>query len=170
MAIWRLVVPTLMLSAIACSSEVLSADLTVEVTGVRAGGGKIVFDLWRQGSDATRFPSFGSVPESKTNGKTGARSCDWTQGRTSICRQSVVVSGTSVSYTFRGLPNDKYAVSVFHDKDASWDANPGPPFNVPKEGYGVSVESGPPPLIPDFDSAKLSIDGTRSISIQLIYR
>ena len=135
MARWQLIASTLVISAIVGSSQALSADLTVQVKGISTGGGKIVLDLWRNGDHAQYFPDFGKVPAGKTNGKTGAGSCDWAPGKTTLCRQSTAAAGTSISYTFKGLPKGSYAVSVFHDKDESWDANPAPPFGIPKEGY-----------------------------------
>ncbi len=69
----------------------------------------------------------------------------------------VAVTETTVSYTFKDLPADNYAVAIFHDSNSDGKLNTNM-VGYPKENYGFSNNAfGTFGAVPSFEKAKLEV-------------
>ncbi|MDA9160995.1 DUF2141 domain-containing protein [Crocinitomicaceae bacterium] len=74
------------------------------------------------------------------------------------------VDAKTLNFTFKNLPNDDYAVAIFHDKNNNGvlDKNA---FGFPLEPYGFSRNARARFSAPAFNDAKIVLDGNQSIEI-----
>ncbi len=74
------------------------------------------------------------------------------------------VDAKTLSFTFKNLPHDDYAVAIFHDKNNNGvlDKNA---FGFPLEPYGFSRNARARFSAPPFNDAKIVLDGNQSIEI-----
>ena len=116
--------------------------ISVTVTNIEKAEGNVEISLYNQ---AEAFPH--------------------TKGR--FKTSTTTVSGNSVTYSFKNVPNGKYAIALFHDVNAngSMDKNI---FGIPKEPYGFSNNIVPKMSAPKFDQCAFSVNGATNISIKLI--
>ncbi len=76
------------------------------------------------------------------------------------------VEGDKVTATFKNLPKNYYAVSVYHDKNSNGELDKNF-LGIPQEGFAFSNNAmgsfGPP----TFDQAKFYVDSTQNISMSI---
>ena len=117
-------------------------DLTVEVTDVRGKEGELVIAL---------FEKEAGFPDQTTKAARVAR-----------------VSPETPRHTFQNLPEGKYVVVVFHDRDKNGKIEKSL-LGLPKEPVGLSNH---PKLgteqRPDFDKARIAVTRSGSVKINLI--
>lgn len=123
-------------------SAAWSAELTIEVLGMRSGDGLVHFGLY---DNPETFPD-----------KDGR--LDGTE---------IPITGGKAKAGFKGLKPGRYAVAVFHDENANGEFDQGL-FGLPLEDYGFSNQAlvffGPP----DFESASVLVpEKGLSITIRL---
>jgi len=76
------------------------------------------------------------------------------------------VDAKTLNFTFKNLPNDDYAVAIFHDKNNNGvlDKNA---FGFPLEPYGFSRNARARFSAPAFNDAKIELNGDETIEIQI---
>ena len=128
-------------SAVAApAAPAASGDLTLSVSGVRAGAGPVMVALFNE---------------------TG-----WAGEAGPVRAAAVPADGAVVSHVFEDLPAGSYGVRLYQDVDAdgALDANP---FGIPTEPYGFSnnapVRFGPP----GWDAAAFAVSGDAAHAIAL---
>ena len=76
------------------------------------------------------------------------------------------VDAKTLNFTFKNLPNDDYAVAIFHDKNNNGvlDKNA---FGFPLEPYGFSRNARARFSAPAFNDAKIELNGDETLEIQI---
>ena len=84
--------------------------------------------------------------------------------------KNVIINSASptASYTFKNLPFDVYAVSLYHDENNDRECNTNL-IGIPTEGYGFSNNVKPFLSAPEFEKAQFEFNKTSSIHITLRY-
>ena len=132
-------------AAPAMSGAAQAAELTIAVSGVNSGEGRVYVALHRAAAGV-------KFPDSK-----GAVAGVWR-----IARKG------GFSVTFAGLEPGRYAVNGFHDAngDGELDTNL---LGIPTEGYGfgngATGSFGPP----DFTAASIAVKGKASVDLPIGY-
>jgi uncharacterized protein (DUF2141 family) len=88
-----------------------------------------------------------------------------------IQRQAAEIDPQTLSaqFTFTGLPEGTYAVSVFHDENMNQKIDKNL-MGIPKEGYGASNNPAKRMGPPRFEDAKFTMNGAEhSLEIKLLY-
>ena len=124
--------------ALCCGS---SSDLTVNISGIESIKGSVYIAVF---SDSDSFPVFGK---------------QW-RG------ESISVTNKSMSYTFKNIPHDTYALAVFHDENNNGvlDKNA---LGIPLEPYGFSRNARARFSAPPFEDAQFNLKGKQSIDISI---
>ncbi len=128
------------LEASAPAAPASSGDLTLSVSGVRAGAGPVMVALFNEEGWAGRAAPVRAV--------------------------AIPAGGAVVSHVFENLPAGSYGVRLYQDVDADGelDANP---FGIPTEPFGFSnnapVRFGPP----GWDAAAFAVSGDAAHAIAL---
>jgi len=126
-----------------CSSFtfVKNNNLTVEVLGFSDNQGVVYVALYRE---TDSFPVIDAQYQGKTSG----------------------ISNKSAKVQFSGLPNEKFAVAVFHDrnKNGVMDKNL---LGIPTESYGFSNNAREMFSAPSFKSASFSINSETKVKIKI---
>ena len=116
-------------------------ELTIVVEGIEGSKGQIAIGLYDNEYDWGEEPFFGVY---------------------------VKISGSTVSYTFKNVPEGIIAVAIYHDENANEKLDKGL-FGIPKEGYAFSNNVfgsfGPP----KFEKASFLLNGKKTIEIDLKY-
>ncbi len=84
-----------------------------------------------------------------------------------IKRASVGVDTTTITQTFKNLPEGDYAIMTMHDVNSDKKMNKNA-IGFPDEPYGFSNNIKPTFSIPSFDEAKFTLKGDQKITIELI--
>jgi uncharacterized protein (DUF2141 family) len=118
-----------------------SSDLTVNISGIESIKGSVYIAVF---SDSDSFPVFGK---------------QW-RG------ESISVTNKSMSYTFKNIPHDTYALAVFHDENNNGvlDKNA---LGIPLEPYGFSRNARARFNAPPFEDAQFELKGKQSIEISI---
>jgi uncharacterized protein (DUF2141 family) len=84
-------------------------------------------------------------------------------------QQQKAITGTTVRYTFEGVPTGTYAVSVMHDENANGklDANF---LGIPTEGYGVSNNHTHAMSAPTWDESKFDVKDGQDVRLGIALR
>ena len=139
------VAASLALAAPATSDTVRAAELTIAVSGVNSGEGRVYVALHRAAA-GVKFPDM-----------KGAVAGAWRKARK---------GGFSV--TFAGLAPGRYAINGFHDTDGDGNLDTNL-LGIPTEGYGfgngATGSFGPP----DFASASIAVEGKASVELPIGY-
>ena len=124
--------------ALFCGS---SSDLTVNISGIESIKGSVYIAVF---TDKDSFPVFGK---------------QW-RG------ESFSVTEKSMSYTFKNIPYDTYAIAVFHDENDNGvlDKNA---LGIPLEPYGFSRNARARFSAPPFEDAQFNLKGKQSIDIAI---
>lgn len=77
------------------------------------------------------------------------------------------VTNDTLIFILNGVPKDKYAISVYHDKNSDNECNLNF-FGIPVEPYGFSKNYKPKIRKPRFEDCKIDVQKEMSITIQLI--
>ncbi len=81
----------------------------------------------------------------------------------------VEVTGLTITYIFKVIPQGTIAVAIYHDENMNEKLDTGL-FKIPKEGYAFSNNVfgsfGPP----KFESASFQLDGKKEIKIKIKYQ
>ena len=118
-----------------------SSDLTVNISGIESIKGSVYIAVF---TDRDSFPVFGK---------------QW-RG------ESFSVTEKSMSYTFKSIPYDTYAIAVFHDENDNGvlDKNA---LGIPLEPYGFSRNARARFSAPPFEDAQFNLKGKQSIDISI---
>ena len=118
-----------------------SSDLTVNISGIESINGSVYIAVF---SDSDSFPIFGK---------------QW-RG------ESISVTNKSMSYTFKNIPHDTYALAVFHDENNNGvlDKNA---LGIPLEPYGFSRNARARFSAPPFEDAQFELKEKHSIDISI---
>ncbi len=118
-----------------------SSDLSVNVSGIESIKGSLYIALFK---DPKTFPVFGK---------------QWSG-------QSIPVKEKSMSYIFKNIPHDSYAIAVFHDENNNGilDKNT---LGIPLEPYGFSRNARARFSAPPFKDAQFELKGKQSIDISI---
>jgi len=83
-----------------------------------------------------------------------------------LVEKDLPVDAKTLNFTFKNLPNDDYAVAIFHDKNNNGvlDKNA---FGFPLEPYGFSRNARARFSAPAFNDAKIELNGDETIEIQI---
>jgi len=121
------------------TSKDSTSNLTVTVTNIQNGKGKISFGLFRQ---VDMFPVKGKQFKGVF----------------------IDTKKPSTKYTFEHLANGCYAVAIFHDENGNGclDKNM---FGAPTEAYGFSRNARGTFSAPSFEEAKIELKENKSIEI-----
>ena len=76
------------------------------------------------------------------------------------------VDAKTLNFTFKNLPNDDYAVAIFHDKNNNGVLDKSA-FGFPLEPYGFSRNARARFSAPAFNDAKIELNGDETIEIQI---
>lgn len=129
-------------AALAESTPAGQGSLSVTVTGLHSGKGKLVACLWR---DSQGFPS-----------------CEKSRGAT---RLVVPVTATTMALSFAGVAPGSYAVTVHHDEDGNGRMKRNL-IGMPAEGVGVSNNPGG---MPGFAKSLVRVAGDGAITVRMRY-
>ena len=118
-----------------------SSDLTVNISGIESIKGSVYIAVF---SNSNSFPVFGK---------------QW-RG------ESISVTNKSMSYAFKNIPHDTYALAVFHDENNNGvlDKNA---LGIPIEPYGFSRNARARFSAPPFEDAQFELKGKQSIDISI---
>lgn len=144
-AAWAAIAASLALSQPAMSGAALAAELTVAVSGVNSGKGRVYVALHRAAGGVT-------FPDMK-----GAVAGAWRLARK---------GGFSV--TFAGLEPGRYAVNGFHDDNGNGDLDTNL-LGIPIEGYGFGNGAAGSFGPPDFTAASIAVNGKTSVELPIGY-
>ncbi len=122
----------------ALATPARSADVFVAVTGVRSADGTVLACLWTSGWG---FPS-----------------CE--NGRSNVKQIKVPALQGTVNFTFEGIPDGSYAISVGHDQNNDGVLERHRFLKYPIEGAGISNYNKPPRFIPLHHEATFDVKGT----------
>jgi uncharacterized protein (DUF2141 family) len=127
--------------ALCASSQAFAADLTVNISGIRAPEGQVMLALYGGAAD---FPKPGAQLQ--------ARIAQATQG--------------ALSFVFRDLPAGRYALVAFHDANGNGklDRNL---VGLPTEAFGFSNGAMGVASSPSFDKAAVDLGADTAIAISL---
>lgn len=124
-----------------------TSTLTVRVTGARNSKGKIGVAL---------FPNADGFPGDTTKALR-------------VQRADIDPASSNAQVVFDGIPQGKYAVSVFHDENMNGKLDKNF-VGAPKEGYGASNNPKKRMGPPRFEEAKFSLNQpAQTVEIKLIY-
>ncbi|WP_433831288.1 DUF2141 domain-containing protein [Flavobacterium anhuiense] len=86
-----------------------------------------------------------------------------------IANVKVKVTGDSIAYTFKCLPDGEYAVAVYQDENGNGkcDCNM---IGFPTEGFGFSKNYRPKFSAPKFDEVKIAVSQSVKTTIALIQK
>lgn len=124
-------------------AQASAADLTVWVSGMQTLKGNLEVALYRAGE---RFPVKNAAS----------------------AMQRVKVTKSKMAFVFADLPEDDYAVVVYHDENGNltFDENF---LGVPQERFGFSNRAKPSTFAaPTFEQAKIHFKHSETIQIQLM--
>ncbi len=121
----------------ALATPARSADVFVAVTGVRSADGTVLACLWTSGWG---FPS-----------------CE--NGRSNVKQIKVPALQGTVNFTFEGIPDGSYAISVGHDQNNDGVLERHRFLKYPIEGAGISNYNKPPRFIPLHHEATFNVKG-----------
>lgn len=125
-----------------------AGDIFVSVTGVRSAEGAVFACLWLSGWG---FPN-----------------CE--EGRDNVKQLKVPALQGTVTFTFEGVPDGTYAVSVAHDQNNNGVLERHQFLKYPLEGAGVSNYNEPPKFVPLHHSATFKAAGpVTQIAIPMHY-
>lgn len=125
-----------------------SADIFVAVTGVRSADGSVLACLWLSGWG---FPS-----------------CE--KGRSNVKQIQVPALQGTVNFTFEGVPDGSYAISVGHDQNNDGVLERHRYLKYPIEGAGISNYAEPPRFIPLHHEATFDVKGpVTEVHIPMLY-
>ncbi len=120
-------------------------SLTVQAKGLRNSAGIVRFALYNKD---------GTIPDEHF--------------RDYFKLGSTTIMDHRAEFTFTGLPEGNYAVSVLHDENENWKIDK--KFMKPKEGIGFSnIKSIGLSNRPNFKKASFSLSGDMRIAIKMIY-
>ena len=128
--------------ALAEPAPVQAGSLTVNVTGLHSGKGKLVACLWRS--------------------KDGFPSCEKSPAAT---RLVVPVTATTMALSFARVAPGSYAVTVFHDEDGNGRMKRNL-IGMPAEGVGASNNPGG---MPGFAKSLFRVGGDGAITVKMRY-
>lgn len=130
-------------------------DLRVNIEGIRSGFGTVMIGLYDNAD--------GFIAAIKNSAEMGLLN---DKGR--LAGIALRATSGTRSVVFMQLPPGQYALIVFHDENDNGrlDENA---WGVPTEGYGFSNNAQGLLGAPSFDAAKITLDGTSSVPIRLIY-
>ena len=125
-----------------------SADIFVSVTGVRNADGTVLACLWLSGWG---FPN-----------------CE--SDRSNVTQIQVPALQGTVNFTFEGVPDGRYAISVGHDQNNDGVLERHPYLKYPIEGAGVSNYTEPPRFMPMHHAATFEVKGpVTEVHIPMLY-
>jgi uncharacterized protein (DUF2141 family) len=156
-------------AGLASEASAQTADLTVEVSGLRNYKGHAVLMLWPDSADSSKFPDASKVQY--RDERAGDPPCDFPNA--AMCRRVIEsLQNLTVSYTFKALPAGDYAVFVFHDENNNGILDTGL-MRRPLEARGYSgvlpEDISPVASKIKFDQARFSLNGPKTITIGLRY-
>lgn len=128
--------------ALAQPAPAQPGSLTVNVTGLHSGKGKLVACLWRS--------------------KDGFPSCEKSPAAS---RLVVPVTATAMALTFANVAPGSYAVTVHHDEDGNGRMKHNM-IGMPAEGVGVSNNPGG---MPGFAKSLFRVGGNGAITVKMRY-
>ncbi len=146
-----------------------TADLRVDVSGLRHYRGRVVLTLWMDSEHNSSFTDASRVQF--RDERPGDPPCDFSLA--SVCRRTIEsLQNLTVSYTFRDIPQCDYAIFVFHDENNNGIFDTGL-FHRPLEGRGFSQVL-PGDLNPiaariTFHRARFAVPVSKTIVIGLRY-
>jgi uncharacterized protein (DUF2141 family) len=133
----------LLMAAPAVGGASDTASLEVRVTGLKSTDGNLIACVWKE--------------------KSGFPTC---QKSRSAVKQTVKVTGTSMTVRFNNLSPGSYAVTVQHDADSDGKLKTNF-IGMPKEGVGVSNNPGG---IPKWDKAQMRLNsGANTAAVTIRY-
>lgn len=125
-----------------------SADISVTVSGVRSADGTVLACLWLSGWG---FPS-----------------CE--NGRRNVKQIQVPALQGTVNFTFEGVPDGTYAISVGHDQNNDGVLERHRFLKYPIEGAGISNYTKPPRFMPMHHEATFDVIGpVTEVHIPMLY-
>lgn len=93
-----------------------TADVTVEISGLRNYRGQVLIALWADVEEKRYFPDATKVRLRDEDD--AANLCDFPKA--ALCRRAITgLQNLTVSLVFRGVPAGDYAVFAFHDENAN---------------------------------------------------
>ena len=136
---------SLALSTPATGGTAQAAELTVAVSGVNSGKGRVYVALHRA-ADGVTFPD--------------------SKGQVAGVWRAARKGGFSV--TFTGLEPGRYAVNGFHDDNGNGDLDTNL-LGIPTEGYGFGNGAAGSFGPPDFAAASIAVKGKTSVKLPIGY-
>ena len=130
------------LGSLIALAPLLAGNLTVKVTNIKNGNGKIAIGLYNK-DDGT-----------------------FTDPEKYYKAIFIEIDSKKVVHTFENIPDGTYAVSVMHDENENnkLDKNM---LGIPKEGYGFSNNVKPAFRSANFKEAKFELYNNKTISIKM---
>jgi uncharacterized protein (DUF2141 family) len=120
-----------------------NAELTVIINGIEEMSGQISIGLYTDRND-------------------------WPDDEKAFTGIFLPISGDTISYTFKDLPQGIYAVALYHDANMNEKLDKGL-FRIPKEGYAFSNNVfgvfGPPKM----EDASFLLESKKEIAIEIKY-
>ena len=117
--------------------------LTVKITRLKHKKGMVEIGLYEKG---TNFPKVGKQYK----------------------KARVKVTGSTVTYQFKGLTNGDYAIATYHDENSDKCCNKNM-FGVPTEAYAFSNNVRPFLSAPKFNSCRFWVTENRTLYIKMVY-
>ncbi len=144
----QLLLVALGLAMLAGTTPVRAADIFVAVTGVRNAHGSILACLWLSGWG---FPN-----------------CE--EGRDNVKQMKVPALEGTVTFTFSGVEEGTYAISVGHDQNNDGVLERHKFLKYPIEGAGISNYTEPPSFVPMHHSATFkTVGAVTEVQIPMLY-
>ena len=131
--------PVAVLAGIA-AVPAFSADLTIEVRGIRSGDGHLYVAVHAPGTKDT-FPSGEGVAAFRQEAQVGA-----------------------LRFVARDLPPGQYAVNAFHDENDNGELDTNL-FGIPTEGYGFANDPRTTFGPPDFEDAAVNVRDASELAV-----
>jgi len=120
-----------------------TANLKIEITGIKNQKGNLMIGLYDNGS---LFP----------------------QKNSATAGHHLKINSLTETYSFKNLKHGNYAVAIIHDEDMDGELSTNF-LGIPIEGFGFSNNAmgtfGPP----KFEKAQINLDRDKTISIKLRY-
>lgn len=121
---------------------VFSAEIDIEIFGIKNKRGKVYIGVYNQKDTFTLFEK-------------------------SYKSKIADVNSSVLKVRFENISNGMYAVSLFHDENSNKVLDKSF-LGIPKEGYGLS--NNPKAFKkPIFDDAKFELNGFKSLKIEMVY-
>lgn len=135
----------LVLLVVLSTAFTYSADLEIQIVGIKNRKGVIQITLFDQGEG---FPA------------------QYKKGKS---YRSIENNSSSITVTFDSLKAGTYAVAVIHDANSNKKLDAGL-FGIPKEGYGVSKNIHPKTRAPKFSECSFTLgDDNKSMVVTIKY-